>query len=134
MIPVERILKSRSENSEKLGKDLFNYDLSSGSRKNTFTGLKTPQNCLIFFLCLYQTIMNKSLRTLLHFWVFSNSHRSNPSPHTTNNAGCMYPEFFSEFKLCIGWGRENCKKIRKRCTATPLWGLSRNSAVAGIFS
>ena len=135
IIPVERILKSPSETSEKLGKDLFNYDLSSGSRKNTFTGLKTPQNCLIFFLCLFQTIMDKSLGTLLHFWVFSNSHRSNPSPHTTNNVGCMYPEFFSEFQLCIGWGGgRDARKFRKRCTATPLWGLSRNSAVPGIFS
>ena len=135
IIPVERILKSPSETSEKLGKDLFNYDLSSGSRKNTFTGLKTPQNCLIFFLCLFHTIMDKSLGTLLHFWVFSNSHRSNPSSHTTNNFGCMYPEFFSEFQLYIGWrGGTTARKFRKRCTVTPLWGLSRNSAVAGIFS
>ena len=46
---------------------------------------------------------------------FSNSHRSNPSPHPTNNVGhMMYPEFFFEFQLCIGWGegelQENFKK------------------------
>ena len=58
-----------------------------------------------------------------------------PSSHTTNNVGCMYPEFFSEFQLYIGWGGgTTARKFRKRCTATPLWGLSRNSAVAGIFS
>ena len=45
---------------------------------------------------------------------FSNSHRPNPSPHPTNNVGRVYPEFFSEFQLCIGLGRENCKKISKR--------------------
>ena len=27
---------------------------------------------------------------------------SNPSPHPTNKAGRLYPEFFSEFQLCIG--------------------------------
>ena len=43
------------------------------------------------------TIMDKSLG-------FSNSHRFNPSPHLTNNVGRVYPEFFSEFQLCIGWG------------------------------
>ena len=122
IIPVERILKSPSETSEKLGKDLFNYDLSSGSRKNTFTGLKTPQNCLIFFLCPFQTIMGKSFRTLLHFWVFSNSHRSDPSPHTTNNAGCMYPEFFSEFELCIGWGVGELQENFENAALTRLFG------------
>ena len=44
---------------------------------------------------------------------FSNSHRSKPSPHPTNKVGLVYPEFFSEFQLCIGWGREKCKKISK---------------------
>ena len=122
IIPVERILKSPSETSEKLGKDLFNYDLSSGSRKNTFTGLKTPQNCLIFFLCLFHTIMDKSLGTLLHFWVFSNSHRSNPSPHTTNNVGCMYPEFFSEFQLCIGWGEGELQENFENAALPRLFG------------
>ena len=45
---------------------------------------------------------------------FSDSHRSNPSPHPTNNVGHVYPEFFSEFQLCIGWGegelQENFEK------------------------
>ena len=34
---------------------------------------------------------------------FSNSQRANPSPHPTNNVGRVYPEFFSEFQLCIEW-------------------------------
>ena len=49
------------------------------------------------------TIMDKSL-----------GQRSNPSPHPTNNVGRVYPEFFSEFQLCIGWGegelQENFEK------------------------
>ena len=113
IIRFERILKSRLQNSKNLGKDLFNYDLSSGSRKNTFTGLKTPQNCL-FSSHLF--IRQSWTKVLGHFCIsgaFSNSHRSNPSPHPTNNVGRVYPEFFSEFQLCIGWGRENCKKISK---------------------
>ena len=46
-------------------------------------------------------------KVLGHFRVsgaFSNSHRSNPSSHPTNSVARMYPEFFSEFQLCIGWG------------------------------
>ena len=30
---------------------------------------------------------------------FSNSHRSNPSPHPTNNVERVYPEFFSSFNF-----------------------------------
>ena len=59
----------------------------------------------------WTTIMDQSFETLLHFWAFSNSYGPNvPSPHPTNNVGRVYPEFF----FCIGWGRENCKKISKR--------------------
>ena len=61
------------------------------------------------------TIMDKSLGTLLRFWgVFQYSHRSNPSPHPTNNVGLVYPEFFPSFNFVQGEGRENCKKISKR--------------------
>ena len=40
--------------------------------------------------------------TLSRLWGVS--HRSNPSPHPTNNVGRVYREFFSEFQLCIRWG------------------------------
>ena len=103
IIRFERILKSRSENSEKLGKDLFNYDLSSGSRKNTFTGLKTPQNCLFSSHLFFRQSWTKVLGHFCISGAFSNSHRSNPFPHPTNNVGYVYPEFFSEFQLSIGW-------------------------------
>ena len=63
--------------------------------------------------------MNLQSRTkvLGHFCVsgaFSNSKRSNPSPHLTNNVGRVYPDLFSEFQFCIGWGegelQENFEK------------------------
>ena len=52
---------------------------------------------------------------------FSNSHRSNPFPHPTNNVGRVYPEFFWEFQLCTGWGEggrggRTARKFRKWCT------------------
>ena len=92
IIRFERILKSRLENSEKLGKDLFNYDLSSGSRKNTFTGLKTPQNCLFSSHLFFRQSWTKVLG---HF--------------------CVSTFDIFEFQLCIGLGggRENCLKISK---------------------
>ena len=54
------------------------------------------------------TIMDKSLG-------FSNSQRSNPSPHLTNNIGREYPEqnFFRVSTLYRLGGRENCTKISK---------------------
>ena len=43
----------------------------------------------------------------LHFWGVFPLTRDQPLPSTTNNVGRVYPEFFSEFQLCIGWrGRE----------------------------
>ena len=52
--------------------------------------------------------MDKSLGTLLHSGVFSNTHRPNPSPHPTKKSWTRVSgtdlEFFSQFQLCIGWG------------------------------
>ena len=67
------------------------------------------------------TIMDKSLGTLLHFWAFCNSHRTNPFPHPTNNVGRVYQEFFSEFQHCMypywggGGGVRTARKFRKGC-------------------
>ena len=84
-----------------------------------FYRLENPSKLPLFFPPLFQTIMDKSLGTLLHFWgVFQVTQVQPPPPpppppHPANNVGLVYPEFFSRFQLCIGWGRENCKKISK---------------------
>ena len=45
--------------------------------------------------------------------VFSNSRRSNPSPHPTNNVGLELSRIFSEFQGVIGWGEEKgCTVLR----------------------
>ena len=132
IIPIERILKSRSENSEKLRKDLFNYDLSSGSRKNT--GLKTPQNCRYSSYLFFRQSWTK---ILAHFCISGCfAIHTGPTPPLTPQTMldvCIQNFFRVSTLYRVGGGR-TARKFRKRCTATPLWGLSRNSAVAGIFS
>ena len=58
---------------------------------------------LIALLSLKSTCSNnhgqKSWDTFVFLGHFSNSHRSNPSPHPTNNVGHMYPEFFLSFNF-----------------------------------
>ena len=58
--------------------------------------------------------MDKVLGHFCFARAFSNSHRSNPSLHPTNNFGRVYEEFFSEFQFCVGWGegemQENFEK------------------------
>ena len=94
---------------------MFNYDLSSGSRKKHFYRPENPSKLpLFFFLSLFQTIMDKSLGTLLHFWVFSNSHRVQPLP-SHHKQRWMYVSriFFRVSTLYRVGGRDNCKKISK---------------------
>ena len=112
IIRFERILQTRSKNSEKL----FSYDLSSEARKkNTFTGLKTPQNCLFSSHLFFRQSWTKVLGHFCVSGAFSNSHRSNPSPHPTNNVGRMYPDFFRISLYRIGGGR-TARKSREGCT------------------
>ena len=114
IIRFERILKTRSQNSEKLRKGLFNYNLSSESRNHAFTGLKTPQNCLFSFHLFFRQSSSEQkswddFAFLGHFPI-----HTGPTPPLTPQTcwtRIRYPEFFSEFQLCIGWGRKNCKKI-----------------------
>ena len=75
----------------------------TGSRKNTFTGLKTPQNCLFSSHLFFRQSWTKVLGHFCISGAFSNSHRSNPFPHPKNNVSTLYR---------VG-GRENCKKISK---------------------
>ena len=58
-------------------------------------------------------------KVLGHFCVsgvFFNSHRSNPSPHPTNNVGRMYPEFFRDSTLYRVGGGRTTRKFRKWCS------------------
>ena len=69
---------------------------------HSLTGADTTKSAQIPQLCLQSWT-----KVLGHFCIsgaFSNSHRSNPSPHPTNNVGRVYSEFFSDFQLCIGSG------------------------------
>ena len=45
-----------------------------------------------------------------------------PLPSHTNNVGCMYPEFFSEFQLCIGWGEGELQENFENAALTRLFG------------
>ena len=48
----------------------------------------------------WQTRLQSWTKLLGHFCIFgsfSNPHRSNPSPHPTNDVGCVCPEFFPSF-------------------------------------
>ena len=52
-------------------------------------------------------------------WVsgtFSHSHRTNPSPHPTNNVERVYPEFFRVSTLYRVGGGRTARKFRKGCT------------------
>ena len=45
-------------------------------------------------------------KVLVHFCIFgafSNSQMPNPSPHTINGIGHVFPKFVCEFQHCIGW-------------------------------
>ena len=60
------------------------------------------------------TIMDKTLGTLSHFWVVFQSTQVQPLPSPHKRCWMRVSRIFSEFQLCIEWGRENCKKISKR--------------------
>ena len=47
---------------------------------------------------------------------FSNSHRSNPSPHPTNNVGRVHSEFFRDSTLYRMGGGRTAREFRKGCT------------------
>ena len=70
--------------------------------------------------------MDKTLGTLLRFWgVFTQA-----QPLLSPNKQCWtrVSRVFSEFQLCIGQGRENCKKICRICRICRICNL-QNIAV-----
>ena len=60
------------------------------------------------------TIVDKSLGTLFYFWGIFQFTQVQPLPSPHKQCWTHVSRIFSEFQLCIGWGRENCKKILKR--------------------
>ena len=98
-----------------MGKDIARVEVPS-PKKNRLS----PRFFLFFFggggasVCRKATIMDKSLGTLLHVWGVSQFAQAQhlPSPHKQSLT--RVSRIFSEFQFCIGWGRENFKKISKR--------------------
>ena len=113
-IRFERILQTHSENSENLGNNLLYYDLSSEAWKKHFYRLENLTKLPFFFPPLFQNIMDKSLGALLRFWGVFQFTQVQPLPSPHKQCWTRVSRIFSEFQLCIGWGRENCKKISKR--------------------
>ena len=73
-----------------------------------------------YFLSMWESYNHAWTKVFGHLCVsgaFSNSHRSNPSPHPTNNVGRVYPEFFFRVSTLyrVGGGR-TARKFRKGCT------------------
>ena len=103
-IRFEQIHQTRSKNCEKLGKGLFNYEFSSEARKNLLQAWKPLKIAFFSTDLFFRQSWTKVLGYFCISGAFSDSHKSNPSPHATHNVGRVYPEFFFEFQLCIGWG------------------------------
>ena len=112
IIRFRRILKTHSENSEKLER-FVQLRFFIRIPKKHFYRLEKSSKLPFSFPPLFQTIMGKSLGHFRVSRAFSNLHRSNPSPHPTNNVGRVYPEFFPDFQLFIG---RTARKFPKGCT------------------
>ena len=67
-----------------------------------------------FFPSLFQTIVDKSLGTLLRFWGVFQFTQVQPLPSPHKQCWTLLSRIFSEFQLCIGWGegelQENFEK------------------------
>ena len=66
--------------------------------------LEKPSKLPFFFPPLFQTIMDKSLGTLLHFWGVFQFTQVQPLPSPHKQCWTRLSRIFSEFQLCIGWG------------------------------
>ena len=114
IIRIERVLKARSENYEKLGKGLVQLRSFIRIPKNHFYRLEKPSKLPFFFPPLFQTIMDKSLGTLLHFWGVFQCTQVQPLPSPRKRCWMRVSRIFSAFNFVKGGGRENCKRISKR--------------------
>ena len=81
--------------------------------KKHFYRLENSSKLPFSFPHLYQAIMDKSLGALLHFWSVFQFRQVQPLPSPHKQCWTRVSRIFSDFQLCVGWGRENCKKISK---------------------
>ena len=104
-------------------KETLSYDLSLSPSLQASSGreISSGLHCTSWagHKILVLQSWSKILRLFCFSGAFSYSHIPSPSPHPTNNVGRVYPEFFSEFQLCRGWGeeerQENFEIKRKHC-------------------
>ena len=116
IIRFERILKSRSENSEKLGKDLSNYDLSSGSRKTLLQAWKTLKIAFFLPTSFSDNHGQKSWDTFAFLGRFPI--HTGPTPPLTPQTMldvCIQNFFRVSTLYRVGGGR-TARTFRKRCT------------------
>ena len=107
--------------------------------EKTLLRLENPLNLPFFFPPLFQTIMVKSLGTLLRFGGVSQFTQVQrlPSPH--KQCWTRVSRSFSEFQLCIGWGegelQDNFEKDALFYEGTEKWQKYMNIAVLsqGLF-
>ena len=95
---------------------MFNYDLSSGSRKNTFTGLKTPQNCLYSSYLFFTNHGQKSWDTFAFLGCFPI--HTGPAPPLTPQTmldACIQ-NFFRVSRLYRVGGGRTARNFPKGCT------------------
>ena len=109
IIRFQRILQTLSENSEKLGKGLFNYGRSSEAQKNTFTDLKTPQNCLFPSSSFSDNYEQKSWDTFAFPGRFSI--HTGPTPPLTPQT--MLDACIQNSLPPLGWGEGELQEISK---------------------
>ena len=111
---VYHSFQSKSSNTfrklQKAGKRFVQLQSFIKARKNTFTGLKTIQNCLFSSHLISRQSWAKVLGHFCISGVFSNSHKSNPSPHPTNNVGCNN---YQKLMLQVSSGVPNTEKQMK---------------------
>ena len=117
IVRFERILKSRLEKLGKAGKRFVQLRSFIRIPKKHFYRLENPSKLPFFFPPLFQTIMDKSLGTLLHFWgVFQFTQvQPLPSPHKQCWTRVSRTFFRVSTFYRVGGGR-TARKFRKRCT------------------
>ena len=116
IIRSERILKSRSENFEKLGKDLVNYDLYQDQEKTLLQAWKPLKIAFSLPTSFWDHRGQKSWDTFAFLGVFQcRQVQPLPSPHKQCWTRVSRTFFRVSTFYRVGGGR-TARKFRKRCT------------------